>query len=255
MSVLPCDETLRIEAGDLRDYRALAEHHYKSGTPYAPTAIYAIRHERVSAVARFAGGKSETVLVGVLVMTRPQLCCALRDAATFGRYHGLKAGEAADLLNREVRTIARVVLDPRYRGLGLAVRLVRHALERATTPYVEALAAMGRVNPFFERAGMMRYEGPPRPAEARLLDALAELNWPRTLLASRRLFDERIQALSSAPQQWIESELRRWHRSATFMDRGRRREASLDDILDLARVRLLARCVYYLHYDPDRSLR
>jgi len=255
VSVLTCDETLRIEDGHMRDYRALAAHHYKSGTPYAPTAIYSIRHERISAVARFAGAEHETVLVAVLVMARPQLGSALRDAATGGRYHGLNARQAADLLNREVRAITRVVVDPRYRGLGLAVRLVRHALERATTPYVEALAAMGRVNPFFERAGMTRYEGPPRPADARLLDALAELSWPRPLLASRRLFDARFRALSNAPQQWIENELRRWHRSATLMDRSRRRDASLADILGLARVRLLARCVYYLHSNPDRSLR
>lgn len=253
MSVLPCDEMLRIESGNLRDYRALAAHHYKSGSPYAPTAIYAMRHERVSAVARFAGGGNETVLVGVLVMTRPQLCGTLRDAATGGRYRGLKRGEAADLLNREMRTIARVVLDPRYRGLGLAVRLVRHALDGATTPYVEAFAAMGRVNPFFERAGMVRYEGPPRPGEARLLDAFAELNWPRTLFASRRLFSERLDALDATRRRWIESELRRWHRSATFMDRSGGRDARLDDILTLARDRLLARCIYYLHYHPDRS--
>lgn len=253
MNALPCDEMLRIEDGGLRDYRALAEHHYKSGAPYAPTAIYAMRHDRLTAISRFTGGGSESVLVGVLVMARPQLCCALRDAATRGRYHGLMVREAADLLNREVRAITRVVLDPRYRGLGLAVRLVRHALQQATTPYVEALAAMGRVNPFFERAGMVRYEGPPRPADARLLDALDELNWPRTLLASRRLFDERFDILSPAQQAWIESEFRRWHRSTTFMDRSRGRDATLDDILDLARVRLLARCVYYLHYNPDRS--
>lgn len=253
MSVLPTDETLRIEDGHRRDYRALSEHHYKSGTPYAPTAIYAMRHERVSAVARYAGGRSETVLVGVLVMARPQLCCALRNTATGGRYHGLRVREAADLLNREVRAITRVVLDPRYRGLGLAVRLVRHALARAATPYVEALAAMGRVNPFFERAGMRRYEGPPRVSDARLLDAFAQLNWPRSLLASSRLFTERLDGLDGASRAWIESELRRWHRSATFMDRRRARDASLVDILDLARVRLLARCIYYLHHNPDRS--
>lgn len=254
MSVLPTDEMLRIEPGDLGDYRALAEHHYKSGTPYAPTAVYAMRHDRLTAVGRYVGHDCESVLVGVLVMARPQLCCALRDAATGGRYHGLKLGEAADLLNREIRAITRVILDPRYRGLGLAMRLVRHALRQADTPYVEALAAMGRVNPFFERAGMMRYEGPPRPSDARMLDALAELNWPRTLLASRALLRERLECLSAAQRMWIENEFRRWHRSATFMDRSRQREAGLNAILDLARARLLTRCVYYLHHDPQRRV-
>ena len=44
--------------------------------------------------------------------------------------------------------------SPTYRGSGLAERLVRHALATAETPFVEALAAMGRVHPFLERAGM-----------------------------------------------------------------------------------------------------
>ncbi len=314
MSVLPCDQTLRLEAGSMRDYRALSEHHYRSGAPCAPTAIYALRHDAPDAAARFRGAAPRPTLAGVLVMARPQLGCTLRDHATGGRYRGLKRSEAADLLNAEVRTIARVVLDPRYRGLGLAVRLVKHALIHAETPYVEALAAMGRVNPFFERAGMVRYEAPPRPADARLLDALTELNWPRTLLASPRLFAQRLGDLEPAQRAWIESELRRWHRSAAFVSRARLRtcmkamgcggqamlwecgpreraaddqstsidgtaigvalrsqslppdhgthpfthvfvEAGLEEIIALARDRLLSRCVYYLHHDPQRGRR
>lgn len=253
MSVLPCDAMLRIEAGSRRDYRALAEHHYRSGSPFAPTAIYAMRHDALDAAARFTGAAARPTLVGVLVMTRPQLGCTLRDHATGGRYRGLKRSEAADLLNAEVRAIARVVLDPRYRGLGLAVRLVKHALAHADTPYVEALAAMGRVNPFFERAGMVRYEAPPRLADARLLDALAEENWPHTLLACPRLFAARLSELEQGRRAWIESELRRWHRSAAFMARGEAEGVSLDEVIRLARDRLLLRCVYYLHHDPQRG--
>lgn len=253
MTVLPTDETLRIDAGSLRDYRALAEHHYRSGSPFAPTAVYAMRHDAPDAVARFTGAAARPTLVGVLVMTRPQLTCTLRDHATGGRYARLRRSEAADLLNAEVRTIARVVLEPRYRGLGLAVRLVKHALAHDDTPYVEALAAMGRVNPFFERAGMGRYEAPPRPADSRLLDAMTEVNWPRTLLASPRLLAQRLGELEAARRAWIEGELRRWHRSAAFMARGKAQAAGLDDVLRLARDRLLSRCVYYLHHDPQRG--
>lgn len=253
MSVLPCDEMLRIEAGSMRDYRALAEHHYRCGSPYAPTAIYAMRHDAPDAAARFTGAAARPVLAGVLVMTRAQLGCSLREHATGGRYARLRRSEAADLLNAEVRTIARVVLDPRYRGLGLAVRLVKHALAHADTPYVEALAVMGRVNPFFERAGMVRYEAPPRPADGRLLDAMAEVNWPRTLLASPSLFAQRLGDLEPAQRAWMESELRRWNRSAAFMARGKAQAAGLDDALRLARDRLLSRCVYYLHHDPQRG--
>jgi hypothetical protein len=66
------------------------------------------------------------------------------------------------------------VVHPQWRGLGLAVRLVRQALATMTTPYTEALAAMGRVHPFFERAGMSPTLLPPDAVSRRLVSA-AEL--------------------------------------------------------------------------------
>lgn len=252
MSTLPFDEMLRIEAGSLRDYRALAEHHYKSGPPYAPTEIYAMRHENLSPLRRLARCGPDDVLVGVLVMARPQLCCAPREAATGGRYRGLSRRESAALINREVSAIARVIVDPRYRGLGFAARLVRHALAHAATPYVEALAAMGRVNPFFERAGMVKYEPPPRPADARLLDALAEVKAAPALLMSRDRFAAHLEALTPSQRDLIERELARWGASAAFMERRPSVGAAPGDVVELARRRLLARCVYYLHHDATR---
>jgi len=53
--------------------------------------------------------------------------------------------------------ISRVVVHPIYRGCGLAVRLVRHALRTARTSRIEALAVMGAIHPFFELAGMKCY--------------------------------------------------------------------------------------------------
>ncbi len=75
-------------------------------------------------------------------------------------------------LNREMRTIARVVVHPIFRSVGLAVQLVRHLLDRAETPYVEALAAMGRVHPFFSRAGMTAFDRPALPDAVRVLAAM-----------------------------------------------------------------------------------
>lgn len=111
-------------------------------------------------------------MAGVLVEVRPVLNCALRGVALGGRYDGGEKDLLAVLLNEEVRTIARVVVLPRFRGIGLGVALVRHALAHAQTRYVEALAVMGRVQPFFEKAGMRRFERPMGPAEVRLLAAV-----------------------------------------------------------------------------------
>jgi len=51
-----------------------------------------------------------------------------------------------------------VIVHPQFRSLGLSSILARWMCEQCDTRYVEALAAMGRAHPFFERAGMTRFE-------------------------------------------------------------------------------------------------
>ncbi len=58
--------------------------------------------------------------------------------------------------NANLRTITRVIVHPTFRSAGLAVAIVKRLCEHCLTRYVEAMAKMGRVHPFFERAGMMR---------------------------------------------------------------------------------------------------
>jgi N-acetylglutamate synthase-like GNAT family acetyltransferase len=52
--------------------------------------------------------------------------------------------------------LSRVVLHPTYRGAGIAAAFVRRACETCPIPWIETLTAMGRANPFFERAGFAR---------------------------------------------------------------------------------------------------
>jgi len=59
-------------------------------------------------------------------------------------------------LNHQLWLLARVVLHPTYRGAGIAAAFVRRACEACPVPWIETLSAMGRVNPFFERAGFVR---------------------------------------------------------------------------------------------------
>jgi GNAT superfamily N-acetyltransferase len=100
--------------------------------------------------------RGEPAIAGLLVVSPPALNCRGRNVATGGRYVTPVDGrrQAACRLNREIECISRVIVHPLYRGLGLARRLVRHALATAETPHVEALAAMGKLHPLFERAGM-----------------------------------------------------------------------------------------------------
>jgi ABC-type ATPase with predicted acetyltransferase domain len=61
-------------------------------------------------------------------------------------------------LNRNLRTISRIIVHPQFRGIGLARELVRTLCQNSDVRYVEAMAHMGRAVPFFERAGMTRHE-------------------------------------------------------------------------------------------------
>jgi GNAT superfamily N-acetyltransferase len=240
---------LALETGSMRDYERLAAFHYKGARPGAPTAVYRLIHRAPSVVGRYLHRREEVAIAGVLVRTLPHLSCRVRDEATNHRYRGLGAQHSAAVLNREVRTIARVVVHPQWRGLGLAAMLVQHALANPEPGQVftEALAAMGRVHPFFEKAGMMRYDRPPRPEHARLLDALRRLGIDPVTLASPRMMLNELAKRTEHDQVWFEHELARWHRSGARRKRGRSIEHDLESMLSAARDQLLCTPVYYLY--------
>jgi ABC-type ATPase involved in cell division/GNAT superfamily N-acetyltransferase len=154
-----------IKEGDIHEYDQLASFHYMAGRPAAHKRVWVIR---APARAQEAGGPA---VAAVLVVSPPLAAVRGRNRATGGRYAGADRSAALALLNREVEWISRVIVHPAYRGCGLAVRLVRHALATAPTPMVESLAAMGAVNPFFERAGMKAWPLEPDPHGQRLLRA------------------------------------------------------------------------------------
>lgn len=244
-------QSLSVECGSLRDYRQLRAFHYKGGQPGAVTAVYRLVHRRPTVVGRYLRREDETQIIGVLLRALPHLGCALRDHATGRRYRGYGSRGAAAMLNREVRTISRVVIDPRWRGLGLAVRLVRHALAHPETVYTEALAAMGRVHPFFERAGMTRYDRPPRSEHARLLDALRHLGLDPSLIASLQAVKQQL--TSKSQRDWLHRELRRWHRAAFRTPNPKLDDMTLDELLRCARDRLLSQPVYYLAHHAEED--
>jgi len=160
----------------MEDYRALAHWHYRAGRPIAVTRVLTAKFQVSSVKFQEWDSKPETgnlTLAGVLVETRPVLNCRLRNVALPGRYTRGDKGRMARRLNREVTTIARVIVVPRFRGIGVAEALVRHALATARTAYVEALSSMGRHQRFFEHAGMMRFDRPMPADSVRLLAALA----------------------------------------------------------------------------------
>jgi len=249
-----------IEDGSIADYDAMSKYHYRAGRPATIERVFRMVERGQTVVGRFLRRKSESQVVGALVRSYPALSCAMRDRALGHRYRGLSQSQRARIINAEFRTISRVVIDPRFRGGGLASLLVRHALDRPATPCTEALAAMGRAHPFFERAGMQRFEAPLRREDLRLLDALAHAGVgsgeARDLVLPAQLA-QRIAKLPQHVRAWVGSEIERWRsaceglrrrRRATAHD-GARDQSHIDDViaaLKLARRCIVSRPVYYL---------
>lgn len=251
---------LLMRTGSLRDYEMIASHHYRAARPATATRVLTLVNPTPTPAQRFRREPGVTCnescsgsigeVVAVLVESLPSLSCRLRDFALGDRYGAVRdLSQRARLLNDEVRCISRVVVDPRWRGLGLAVWLVRTALATATTPVTEALAAMGHVHPFFERAGMTAHRRPAHTTDARLLAALEHAGLGAISLADLGVTMRHIAALPSGQRTWLAREARRWHQHTT-----RRRDTpDLRATLAFARTRLWCEPVYYVRSSFDTN--
>ena len=208
--------TVRIayREGVLDDFAALAHHHYHPDPPSTCARVIA------------ACNGPDGPLAGVLVVSMPVLNASWREHAFPGRYRTHDRRADAHRLNREVRTISRVVVDPRCRGLGIGVELVQRYLRTPLTPVTEAVAAMGTFSRFFEAAGMTPYPPSPSPRDLRLADAIASLSIDPWMLADPELIPARTLA-----SPLLARELRRWAQAS----RGTRRWATEDTVRLLQR--------------------
>ena len=142
--------SVRIAVGTIDDYVGLARFHYRAGMPVAVVRVFVAR---MGAANREMGDPGGGEVIGVLVETRPVLNCAGRNVAVGGRYVGMGKSEAARAINREMRTIARVVVVPRFRGMGVAGALVRHTLSHAETEMVGEYGGVGGLSPVLGGGG------------------------------------------------------------------------------------------------------
>ncbi len=151
---------LVIEPGCKADYDAFAADHYRKTDELGFV-------DKVFRMKERATGD----ILGVVVYAHGPLELALRNQATNKRFT-----RKPDLLNREMRILRRLVVHADVRGCGIGAWLVRKTLPLVGTPYVECLAAMGEVNPVFEKAGMTRIGTCALPAErAALVKRITDL--------------------------------------------------------------------------------
>lgn len=147
---------LRIvfRAGTWAEYRGLARFHYVRGRPATVAGVWVAEH--VPGVMMRGLGEVREV-AGAVVWSWCGAWCRERDRV-FGM-EGWGLGERLARLNGEFRVVSRLVVHPRYRGLGVGVGLLRAARGACGVRYLEARARMGHGALVFDRAGFRRVEG------------------------------------------------------------------------------------------------
>jgi ABC-type transport system involved in cytochrome c biogenesis ATPase subunit/N-acetylglutamate synthase-like GNAT family acetyltransferase len=141
---------MRIERGSIEDYGKLKRFHYRSKNEKELSSL------RMKDCYKLLYGNS---LVGIIVYSHSYLNLKPRNMV-FGDRYVFTPGDLhkARLINEEIARISRVIIHPKFRGIGLGEFLVKATLPKVKAKVVEVLAIMARYNPFFEKAGMLRVE-------------------------------------------------------------------------------------------------
>ena len=101
-------------------------------------------------------------------------------------------------LNAKLSIISRVVVHPKYRTIGLGVKLVKETLAKVGTPFVEMPAVMAKYNPFGEKAEMRKIAEQPPPKEAlAIAEILQQLGFNIQLLGSEKYVLNKLQTLNN----------------------------------------------------------
>ena len=92
--------------------------------------------------------------IGIVIFSSP--AASLRQRSRALGLTGCRNAITMAALNEQLWVLQRVVIHPTYRGAGIAAGFVRRACQLCPVDWIETLSVMGRVNPFFERAGFRR---------------------------------------------------------------------------------------------------
>lgn len=234
-------EQIKIVPGAFDDYRQLAHYHYRESRPGPFKKIFVLRNE--------SAGPARTRTIGVIVYSMPSPRLELRGAVTDNFFSGFDRNTQLELINRSIRCISRLIIEPRFRGLGLAKRLVQQTMPEMNVPIIEAMAVMGRINPFLEKAGMRPFTSKPSQRFAQFIEALSIIGIEDKDLIEPQKVQRRLSRLNDEKNEFIEREIKRFLKGY-----GRRR--NMPPGLERTRFilsRLNAKPVYYIWFNESIS--
>lgn len=234
-------DKMEIVAGCLADYKQLGRFHYRSSSPGACWSVFVIRP------TESGGLHPDTGVCGVIVYSMPSPGLELRDIATGNVFSGFDRTTRLLLINDNIRCISRVIIEPRFRGLGLASWLVRETMPKVKFPIIEAMAVMGIVNPFFEKAGMTAYKANPPVRCVQLIEALIMVGIEEAEFIEPRKVHAKLEQLSAEESRFINKEFDQFLQSYS---------KSRDMTAGAERTRFILskltyRPVYYIWFNPE----
>ena len=226
-----------LQRGKLADYARFARWHYLGARRPGPvTDVF---------LALWQGRPAGIALFGY-----PHLFLSARNLVLPQRYSSQAVAQGgARLLNAEVRLLQRVVIEPRFRALGLASRLLAASAPQVGVPFVECLAEMGEFSGFLERAGFAR-RGRCKPSrEAKRLQAtLAQCKLEARSLMDAAKREARLAALPQNLRRRIKRQLLGLCRSRIETGKGNLRGSTRapQSLLQSALMRLHCQPEYFL---------
>jgi hypothetical protein len=232
---------LDIVAGCIDDYKSLAHYHYRDNRLGPFTNIFSLK-PRLSLL-----GLKTNEPVGVIVYSMPTPGAQLRNVATNGFFSGFDRKTQLALINKNIRCISRVIIEPRFRGLGLATRLVRETMPQVNMPIIETLAVMGAINPFFEKAGMKAYTAPLPARCAELMEAFSLVEIQENQLVDAQGVQRKLDSLHWPKADFIENRIKMFLQAY-----GKRRD--MPSGIERTRFvlsKLTSRPVYYIWFNEN----
>jgi hypothetical protein len=232
---------MKIVPGCFDDYKQLAHYHYRQSRPGPYEKIFVLRNDSLRAA------RNKTL--GVIVYSMPYIGLEIRSLVMDNFFIGFDKDTQLGLINKNIRCISRLIIDPRFRGLGLAKRLVQQTMPKMNVPIIEAVATMGWVNPFLEKAGMKPYTWKPSQRFTQFIEALSIIGIEDRDLLDSQTVHRKLSRLKGEQAGFIEREIKRFLKGC-----GRRR--NMPPGLERTRFilsRLNTRPVYYVWFNEAIS--
>jgi ABC-type lipoprotein export system ATPase subunit len=177
-------DRIKIEKCGLEEIRELEQFHYRGGFVGATRAC-------------FKATLDQELVVAGIVYVYPHFSLKARNIALPEYKMKKPYGESLQKLNRDICRIARVIVIPKFRSIGLGCEIVKGTMPLVGTKYVETLAVMAQYNPFFEKAGMRKVPLPGDEKFERDLVQLESLGFRRELLVSKKHTKKILDRISS----------------------------------------------------------